>query len=108
MTIYLGLKLPAGSSDYKERGGPPLNAPNSILLRVGFTGRTSRHAAGELLPRLSILAPNAEKRTFSLFIVWGGLFLLHFPWSRLHRVLSGTLPYGARTFLIRALPYAVT
>ena len=64
MTIYLGLKLPTGSSDYKERGGPPLNAPNSILLRVGFTGRTSRHAAGELLPRLSILAPNAEKRYF--------------------------------------------
>lgn len=28
-----------------------------------------------------------------------GLFLLHFPWSRLHRVLPGALPCGARTFL---------
>ena len=37
----------------------------------------------------------------------GGLFLLHFPWSRLHRVLPGTLPYGARTFLMR-YSHAVT
>ncbi len=31
----------------------------------------------------------------------GGISLLHFPWSRLHRPLTGTLPYGARTFLTR-------
>ena len=55
VTIYLGLSLPAGSCDYQERDGPPLNAPIPILHRVGFTGRTSRQAAGELLPRLSIL-----------------------------------------------------
>lgn len=30
---------------------------------------------------------------------FGGLFLLHYPWSRLHRTLSGTLPWEARTFL---------
>ena len=30
----------------------------------------------------------------------GGISLLHSPWSRLHRPLTGTLPYGARTFLI--------
>ena len=29
----------------------------------------------------------------------GGLFLLHWPWSRLHRTLSGILPCEARTFL---------
>ena len=29
----------------------------------------------------------------------GGSFLLHYPWSRLHRTLSGILPYEARTFL---------
>ena len=29
----------------------------------------------------------------------GGFFLLHSPWSRLHRPLAGTLPCGARTFL---------
>jgi len=30
----------------------------------------------------------------------GGLFLLHFPWSCLHRPLTGTLPCDARTFLM--------
>ena len=30
---------------------------------------------------------------------YGGLFLLHWPGSRLHRTLSGILPYEARTFL---------
>ena len=30
----------------------------------------------------------------------GGISLLHSPWSRLHQPLAGTLPYGARTFLI--------
>ena len=29
-----------------------------------------------------------------------GLFLLHCPWSRLRRVLSGALPCDARTFLM--------
>ena len=29
----------------------------------------------------------------------GGSFLLHFPWSHLHRTLSGILPCEARTFL---------
>ena len=42
---------------------------------------------GELLPRLSIL-------TLS-----GGLFLLHFPGSRLRLTLSAILPCEARTFL---------
>ena len=44
---------------------------------------------GELLPRLSILTREVS----------GGLFLLHWSGSRLHRTLSGTLPYEARTFL---------
>ena len=30
----------------------------------------------------------------------GGSFLLHYPWSRLHRTLSGILPCEARTFLV--------
>ena len=29
----------------------------------------------------------------------GGTFLLHYPWSHLHRTLSGILPCEARTFL---------
>ncbi len=52
--ICLGLKLPVGSSDACERDGPPHNA-QLILHQVGFTERTSRQAAGELLPRLSTL-----------------------------------------------------
>ena len=42
---------------------------------------------GELLPRLSILTHT------------GGLFLLHFPGSRLRLTLSAILPCEARTFL---------
>ena len=61
VTIYLGLSLPAGSCDYQERDGPPLNALIPILHRVGFTGRTSRQAAGELLPRLSILTAQVRR-----------------------------------------------
>ncbi len=32
-----------------------------------------------------------------------GLFLLHYPWSRLRQTLSGILPCEARTFLSRSL-----
>ena len=78
--IYPGHTSPYGSSDCGERGGPPTCLP-CILRRAGFTSRTSCQAAGELLPRLSILT--APKN--------GGLFLLHFPWSRLHRPLTGAL-----------------
>ena len=60
-----------------------------FLLRVGFTSRTSRQAAGELLPHLSTLTRLAAC----------GISLLHFPWGRPRRVLPGTLPYAARTFL---------
>ena len=66
----------------------------AILLRMGFTGRTSRHAVGELLPRLSTLTR----------VSTCGISLLHFPWSRLRRVLPGTLPCGARTFLAAFAP----
>ena len=94
--IYLGTALPPHSRDYQEPDGQPFLrksacAPIPILHRVGFTGRTSRQAAGELLPRLSILT--ASKR--------GGISLLHYPWGRPRRTLSGTLPCGARTFLMR-------
>ena len=63
-----------------------------ILHQMGFTARTSRQAAGELLPRLSTLTSGPKAR--------GGISLLHSPWSRLHRPLAGILPYGARTFLM--------
>ena len=34
---------------------------------------------------------------------FGGMFLLHFPYSYLRQTLSGILPCGARTFLISTL-----
>ena len=66
----------------------PSQALFRFLLRAGFTSRTSCQAAGELLPHLSTLTRQAC-----------GISLLHFPWGRPRRVLPGTLPYGARTFL---------
>ena len=38
----------------------------------------------------------------------GGIFLLHWPWSRLHRMLSGILPCEARTFLTCPKAAAIT
>src|ERR1700734_3383460 len=35
----------------------------------------------------------------------GGIFLLHFPWTRVPQALPGTVPCGARTFL-HPLPLA--
>ena len=46
----------------------------------------------ELLPHYSTLTANAAV-----------YFLLHFPESRLYRELPGTLPCGARTFLMYGL-----
>ena len=86
--IYPGLTLPRRLKRIRDATGSRI-CPIGILHRVGFTARTSRQAVGELLPRLSILTPE----------IGGGFFLLHSPWSRLHRPLAGTLPYGARTFL---------
>ena len=55
------------------------------LQRVSVTGtRVSSYLAFPSLPASSPA---------------GGLFLLHFPWSCLHRPLTGTLPCDARTFL---------
>ena len=51
------------------------------------------------------LPPLPQRRQHSCFpiqsknCIWGGIFLLHWPWSHLHRMLSGILPYEARTFL---------
>ena len=78
--IYPGRTLPHGSSDRGGRGGPP-TCLHCILHRVGFTSPACYQAAGELLPRLSILTVPKG----------GGFFLLHFPWSRLRRPLTGTL-----------------
>ena len=59
-----------------------------MLLRMGFTREFSYHLPCELLPHISTITDHV-----------GIYFLLHYPWSRRHRVLPGTLLYGARTFL---------
>ena len=80
--IYLGPLLPTASCDFFETERA---APWSlfVLLRVGFTGTRDVTAA----------AVHPYRNAF------GGLFLLHYPWSRLHRPLAGTLLCEARTFL---------
>ena len=62
----------------------------SALLRMGFTW----HKA---LPQCRwALTPPFHPYRYKI----GGLFLLHFPQSRLHRDFSGILSCEARTFLI--------
>ncbi len=62
-------------------------------------------AGGSLLHCLSTLTadhpakPDPLRCEKSRLLFRGSLFLLHFPWSRLHRTLSGILPCEARTFL---------
>ena len=87
--IYLGLLLPAGSSDTTgKRGGQPHFASPSC----SRWGLHSRKVANALVS--SYLAfPPLPKASF------GGISLLHFPSSYPDWVLSSTLPYGARTFL---------
>ena len=60
----------------------------------GLHSRFCYQKCGELLPRLFTLT--CTKCT-------GGLFLLHWSGSYLHRTLSGILPYEARTFLTCSL-----
>ena len=103
--IYLVLLLPAVSSDLPEsRPGKPV-ALCLVLLRMGFTCAppvTRRavvsYTAFPPLPGSAPqrIAPFRQRR--------GGIFLLHWPWSRLHRTLSGILPCEARTFLTCRIP----
>jgi len=56
MVIYLGLLLPAGSSDTTRGHAGPAHKPSYlVLLQVGFTEPHCRQCAGELLPHLSTL-----------------------------------------------------
>ena len=57
--IYPGRASPRGSSDRGGRGGPP-SCLHCILHRVGFTSPVCYQAAGELLPRLSILTAQSR------------------------------------------------
>ena len=93
--IYLAHTLPYGSSGLPESTTGRRIAFHLALLRVGFTQPS-------LLPekRWSLTPPFHPYRENLPAVS----FLLHFPWTRLHRTLSGTLPCEARTFLTRGFP----
>ena len=97
VTIYLGPTLPAGSSGLPEDG---TGRPCSVR-RSGRTVLLFGLAPGGVCTTPALLrAPVRSYRTISpLPRKRGGMFLWHFPSSRLARVLPGTLPGGARTFL---------
>ena len=90
--IYLGLPSPISSSDVHgipSDGQPYWRKPNLAASGVYMaycvtTISVSSYLAFPSLPHVTC----------------GGLFLLHYPWSRLHLTLSGTLSYAARTFLM--------
>lgn len=89
MIICLILSLPIDLSDLPEdRPGRPI-VFCLILLRMGFTCAPA--VTGRAVVSYTAFPP--------LPYYYGCIFLLHWPWSRLHRTLSGTLPYEARTFL---------
>ncbi len=60
-----------------------------VLLRMGFT--YALYVTIQAVVSYTALPPLPHK--------CGGIFLLHYPWSHLHRTLSGILPCEARTFL---------
>ena len=65
-----------------QRGGSPLHYPSNLTTKVNLSLRYHK-------------------------ISYGGTFLLHWPWSHLHRTLSGILPCEARTFLTCLLAAAI-
>ena len=92
MIIYLGRLSPIASSDQPGASGP-CQRSYSVLLRMGFTWTHAVTSTAVVsYTAFPTLLPQAE-------VCRGGIFLLHFPWSHLHRTLSGILPYEARTFL---------
>ena len=94
--IYPGRASPRGSSDRGGRGGPPA-CLHASCTGWGLQRRPVTRFAGELLPRLSILTVPKG----------GGFFLLHFPWSRLRRPLTGTLALRCPDFPHARRPAAV-
>ena len=94
MIIYLEQLLPAASSNLPKTNGPHYRLA-SVLLQMGFTCAPS--VTRGAVVSYTALPPLPGQNAFALCS--GGTFLLHWPWSRLHRTLSGILPCEARTFL---------
>lgn len=88
--IYLGRLSPIASSDQPETSGPH-TFPFGLASDGVYRDPCCYQQSGGLLHHLSTLTDGKSR---------SGIFLLHFPWSRLHRMLSGILSCGARTFLV--------
>ena len=87
--IYLGRLSPIASSDQPETSGPH-TFPFGLASDGVYRDPCCYQQSGGLLHHLSTLTDGKSR---------SGIFLLHFPWSHLHRTLSGILPCEARTFL---------
>ena len=93
MIIFLELLLPITSSDLpKSRSGKSIALHPFRVFGLASDG--------------VYMAPHVTMRTVVSYTAFpplpacaGGISLLHWPWSHLHRTLSGILPYEARTFL---------
>lgn len=79
VVIYLGLLLPTASSVQPCAGGPRARtlelASNGVYMAPAVTSRTV--VSYTTFPPLPLIS--------------GGIFLLHYPWSYLHRPLTGIL-----------------
>ena len=93
MAIYLGLPSPAGSSNLPESRRAALCSLFGLASNGVYMDPSCYQESGGLLHHLSTLTPACRC----------GIFLLHFPWSRLRQTLSGILPCEARTFLSHGL-----
>ena len=99
MVIYLDCPLPDSSSGMSPNRNAtyPRTRRATVQPSVWSCFEWGLHSipryreTGGLLHRHSTLTLNQRFKAVS--------FLLHFPGSHLHRTLSGTLPYEARTFL---------
>ena len=91
--IYLDVPLPARSS-HPGSSRASLYAPIPVLLRIEFTASRCSHVMGELLPRLSTLTPCPDGQ--------GAVYLCcTFPEVAFGGRYPLSLPYGARTFLMK-------
>ncbi len=75
--------------------GPHLRIPIWSCSGWGLPCHHCYQSRGALLPHLFTLT-SPRKRRRAVYFLW------HFPSARAAQKLSGTLPYGARTFLHRS------
>ena len=106
--IYLGRVLPRASCDATKARRATLSLSDTCANIEHSVSLLVLHRMGFTLPCLVAKAAVRFYRTFPPlpikdFLLIGGLFLLHYPWSRLRRALPGILalwcsdfPHGVR------------